>query len=78
MDESKCKPNKIWVDKGSKFHNSSFKLWLQDNDIEIYSTHNELHIAHGQIVEREGGISSASFYSCLTISQTWLPCPPSR
>ena len=56
MDESKCEPNKIWVDKGSKFHNSSFKLWLQDNDIEIYSTHNELHIAHGQIVEREGGI----------------------
>ena len=35
------KPNKIWEDKGSEFYNSSFKKWLQDNDIEMYSTHNE-------------------------------------
>ena len=35
------KPHKIWVDQGSEFYNSSFKNWLQDNDIEIYSTHNE-------------------------------------
>ena len=35
------KPNKIWVDKGSEFYNASFKKWLQDNDIVIYSTHNE-------------------------------------
>ena len=35
------KPNKIWVDKGSKFYNASFKKWLQDNDIVMYSTHNE-------------------------------------
>ena len=28
------KPNKIWVDKGSEFYNSSFKKWLNDNDIE--------------------------------------------
>ena len=30
---------KIWVDKGNEFCNTSIKLWLQDNDIEIYSTH---------------------------------------
>ena len=35
------KPNKIWVDKGSKFCNSSFKKWLKDKDIEMYSIHNE-------------------------------------
>ena len=35
------KPNKIWVDKGSEFCNASFKKWLQDNDIVIYSTNNE-------------------------------------
>ena len=35
------KPNKIWVDKGSEFYNNSFKKWLKDNDIEIYSIHNE-------------------------------------
>ena len=41
LDKSGCKPNKIWVDKGSKFYNSSFKKWLKDNDIEMYSIHNE-------------------------------------
>ena len=35
------KPNKIWVDKGSEFYNNSFKKWLKDNDIEMYSVHNE-------------------------------------
>ena len=40
-DNSTRKLNKIWVDKGSEFCNSSFKKWLKDNDIEIYSTYNE-------------------------------------
>ena len=41
LKESNRKPNKIWVDKESKFYNNSFKKWLRDNDIEIYSTNNE-------------------------------------
>ena len=35
------KPNKIWVDKGSEFYSASFKKWLQDNDIVMYSKHNK-------------------------------------
>ena len=35
------KPNKIWVDKGREFYNAYFKKWLRDNDIVMYSTHNE-------------------------------------
>ena len=35
------KPNKIWVDKGSEFYNAYFKKWLRDNNIVMYSTHNE-------------------------------------
>ena len=41
LDEPRCKPNKIGVDKGSEFCNRSMKLWLQKNYIEMYSTHNE-------------------------------------
>ena len=41
LDNSKRKPNQIWVDKSSEFYNSSFKKSLKDNDIEIYSRHNE-------------------------------------
>ena len=33
--------NRIWVDKGSEFYNASFKKWLRDNDIVMYSTNNE-------------------------------------
>ena len=41
LKESNEKPSKIWVDKGSEFNNSSFKQWLKDNDIEMYSIQNE-------------------------------------
>ena len=41
LDDLDRKPNKIWVDKGSEFYNNSFKKWLKDNDIEMYSIHNE-------------------------------------
>ena len=37
----KRKPNKIWVDQGSEFHNKSFKDFLKINNIKIYSTYNE-------------------------------------
>ena len=41
LDDSKRKPNKIWVDNGSEFYNRSMKSWPLDNDIAMYSTHNE-------------------------------------
>ena len=40
LDDSNRKPNKIWVDKG-EFYNSSFKEWINDNDIEMYSINNQ-------------------------------------
>ena len=39
LDKSRCKRNKIWLDKVSEFCNKSMKLWLEKNVIEIYSTH---------------------------------------
>ena len=41
LDVSNRKPNIIWVDKWSEFYNNSVKSCLQDNDVELYSTHNE-------------------------------------
>ena len=38
VKESNCKPNKIWVDKGSEFY---LRSWLESNKIKIYITHNE-------------------------------------
>ena len=36
-----CKPNKIWVDKGSEFYSNSLKKWLRDIDIEMNPVHNK-------------------------------------
>ena len=41
LNKSNRKPNKIWVDEGGEFYNRSMKSWLEKNDIEMYSTHNE-------------------------------------
>ena len=41
LNSSKRKPHEIWVDQGSQFYNSSFKKWLDGNDIKISSTCNE-------------------------------------
>ena len=39
LTEPEHTPHKIWVDENSKFYNNSLKSWLQDNDMEMYSTH---------------------------------------
>ena len=41
LNNSKRKPNKIWVDHVGEFYSNVFEKWLKDNDIEMYSTHNE-------------------------------------
>ena len=41
LDDSNRKPNKMWVDHGSEFYNNKLKSFLKENDIEMYSTHNE-------------------------------------
>ena len=42
LNDLNRKPSKIWVDKDSKFYNSSMKSWLEKNDIEMYSRYNEV------------------------------------
>ena len=41
LNESKSKPYKTWVNKGSKVYNRSMKPCLDKNAIEIYSTFNK-------------------------------------
>ena len=40
LDDSNRKPNKVWVEN-NKFHNTSMKSWLQDDDIKMSSTYND-------------------------------------
>ena len=41
LKESNRKTNEICFDKGSEFYNTSKKLLLEEDGIEMYSTHNE-------------------------------------
>ena len=41
LDESNGEPIKILVHKGNEFYNRSMKSWIEKDDIEMYSTHNE-------------------------------------
>ena len=57
------KPNKIWVDKGSEFYNAYLKIWLQVNDIVMYSTHNE---GKSVVAERFIRTLKSKIYKCMT------------
>ena len=41
LSNSKRKSNKIWADQVSEFYNTHFKKCFKDNNMEMYSTHNE-------------------------------------
>ena len=35
------KPNKLWVGQGKQFYNKLMQEWLENNEILMYSAHNE-------------------------------------
>ena len=41
INESKCEPNKLWVDQGREFYNKLVQTGLDNNNILMYSTYNE-------------------------------------
>ena len=51
------------VDKESEFYNKSMKSWLQENDIEMCSTHNE---GKSVVVERFVRTLNNQIYKYLT------------
>ena len=40
VNESNCKPNKLWVDQEKELYNKLIQEWL-DNNILMYTTHNK-------------------------------------
>ena len=58
-NESNHKPNKLWVDQGRELYNKLMQEWLDNNDILIYSTHNE-----GKSVIAERFIKTLKYKIC--------------
>ena len=63
IDESNRKPNKMWVDKGSEFYKRSMKSFLQNGDIDMYSTHNEEKSVVAETIIRA---LENKIYKCMT------------
>ena len=59
VNESNCKPTKVWVDQGRESSNKLMQEWLDNNDILVYSTYNE---GKTLIAERFIKISKAKIY----------------
>ena len=36
VNKSKCKPNKLWVNKERKFYNYLIQKWLDNHDVLMY------------------------------------------
>ena len=41
IEGSARKPSRLWVDKVTEFYNQTFKKYLEQNNIQMYNTHNE-------------------------------------
>ena len=69
LDGSNQTSNKVWLDKGSKFYNRSVGSWLEDNDTEMYSTHNK---GKSFVAERLIKTLKKKIYKYMT--STWKKC----
>ena len=65
----KRKPKYLWVDKGSEFYNKTFKEWLLQNDIELYSTFNE---GKAVVIERLNRTLKSRMYKQFTIQNNTI------
>ena len=54
VNQSKRKPNKLWVDQEKEFCNSTMQKWLDNNDMLLYLTHNK-----GKLVADERSIKAS-------------------
>ena len=72
VNEFNFKPNKLWVDQGREFCNKLMQHWLDNNDILMYSTHNE---GKSVIAERFIKTLKAKIYKKMTAndSKSYIP-----
>ena len=69
LDSSKTKPNKLWVDQDSESYNSTFKKWLENDDIKMYSAYNEEKSIVAEKFIRT--LKNEIFYSCVKKCLVW-------
>ena len=52
IEKTKRKPDKIWSDRGKEIYNKTFLDFLNQNEIQIYSTHSDLNAVFAERFNR--------------------------
>ena len=69
VNDSNCKPNKLWVDQANIIYNKLIQEWLNDNDILMYS----IHIADKSVIaERFTKTVKTKIYKIMTAKDSKL------
>ena len=63
LDQSNGKLNKLWIEKGSEFYKRPMKPWIEKNDVDMCSTHNE---EKSVVAERFIRTLKNKIYKCMT------------
>ena len=69
INKSNRKPKKLWVDQGREFYYKLMQEWLKNNDILMYSAHNE---SKSIIAERFIKTLKAKIYKTADNSKSYL------
>ena len=72
VNKSNRKPNKLWVDQGREFYNKLMQKWLDNNNILMYSIHNE---GKSVIAERFIKTLKAKIYKKMTVNDSKSDLP---
>ena len=67
VNESSRKPNKLWVNQGREFYNNHMRKWLDDNDILLNLTRNEVKSI---VAERFIRTSKSKIYKKMTANDS--------
>ena len=70
LERSNRKLNKTWVHQGEKFYNYLFKRFLKNDNIDMYSTHNEGTSAAAEMLIRT--LKNKIFKHMAAISEVFI------
>ena len=66
---NKRKPTYLWTDKGTEFYNSTFKDYLKENGITLYSTQN---VEKSSVIERFNRTLKGEMFKQFTIQNNTI------
>ena len=66
---NKRKPTYLWTDKGTEFYNSTFKDYLKENGITLYSTQN---VEKSSVIERFNRTLKSEMFKQFTIQNNTI------